>query len=64
VTEMQQVTTSFSGLANTGQTAEVYSGLIEMGEATKEGDYEKNTKGLKKPWILPIRRPPITKWPI
>jgi hypothetical protein len=61
---MQQVTTSFSGLANAGQAAEVYSGLMEVKEATKEGDYEKNTKGLQKPWILPKRRPPINKWPI
>jgi len=57
----QEPATNFSGLANAGQSADVYAGITEVQDATKKGEYEKNTNGLKKPWTLPIYRPPAVK---
>ena len=60
MTGIQEPTTNFSGLAG-GHSAEVYSGLTEVKDATREGEYEKNTKGLRKPWTLPIYKPPVVR---
>ena len=61
MTELQEAATSFDGLAASGQSAGVYSGLKEVKDATKEGEYEENTKGLKKPWTLPVYNPPVVR---
>jgi hypothetical protein len=54
-----QATTDFGGLADAGQSGQSYSGVIPPIQAIIEGvDYERNTQGIKKPFILPAYRPP------
>jgi len=55
---METQSTNYSGLAGGPQPPEAYLGVTPMGDATNSGDYEKNAKGIKKPWILPMYRPP------
>jgi hypothetical protein len=56
-----QSPTDFSGLANPGLAAHVYSGLSDVTEATKRGEYGQNRPGIQKPWILPVYKPPDVK---
>jgi hypothetical protein len=42
---------------------EEYPGVTAPDEATNTGDYEKNTKGIKKPTFLPIYIPPAVRLP-
>jgi hypothetical protein len=59
MTQVQEPPTDFSGLAGVAQRPEMYSGLTDVEDATKKGEYEKNTEGLRGPWRLPIYRPPV-----
>jgi hypothetical protein len=57
----QENTTDFSGLAGGKPPGQAYSGVCTVGEATREGEFEKNTAGLQKPWMLPVRKPRAIK---
>jgi len=53
----------FGGLAGGMRPPEEYPGVTAPDEATNTGDYEKNTKGIKKPTFLPIYIPPAVRLP-
>lgn len=51
--------TDFGGLSNAGNVhPEAYTGLTAVDNATEQGEFEANSKGLDKPWILPRYIPP------
>jgi hypothetical protein len=52
------IPTDFSGLADPDAPVETYSGVTDVIKAKREGDYEENRQGLRKPWTLPLYRPP------
>jgi hypothetical protein len=51
--------TDFGGLSNAGNVhPEAYTGVTTVDDATVGGDFEANSRGLNKPWILPAYTPP------
>jgi hypothetical protein len=51
--------TDFGGLSNQSSVpAQAYTGLTAVEDATQQGEYEVNRNDIRKPFKLPIYKPP------